>query len=92
MATITVIPGSQCIGDSLTTINSNFAALNNFVLPLATTSELSNISSTINTTNKEQGKLIFNTTNNSVYVALGSLTNSQWQAVGGQSSSTLTPA
>lgn len=91
MADITVIPGSQCIGDSLATINSNFAALNNFVLPQITTIELESSSNPINTENKVAGKLVFNVTNNIVYVALGSLSYSQWQAVGSQTASTVTP-
>ncbi len=90
MADITVIPGNQCIGDSLATINNNFAALNNFVLPLTTTVQLTSKDSTINLLNKAHGKIVFNTTDNKVYVARGSLNTNIWNVV--DNSSSITPA
>ena len=90
MADITVIPGNQCIGDSLTTINNNFAALNNFALPVATATQLGDKNNVINTLNKAQGKLVFNTTDNKVYVSRGSLNTNIWNVV--DNSSSITPA
>ena len=92
MADITVIPGNQCIGDSLATINNNFAALNNFILPTTTTILLTSIGSSINIENKFQGKLVYNTTNKNLYVADGSNNSSRWYLVNGVGTTYYTPA
>lgn len=89
MSDITVIPGSQCIGDSLATINANFASLNNFVITVTTTAALGSISNAINTANKSAGKIVFNSTDKKVYVSEGSSVSSKWWVT--DASSSITP-
>lgn len=90
MSDITVIPGSQCIGDSLATINANFDSLNNFVVTVTTTAILGTASNAINTTKKTIGKLVFASDNNKLYIAGGPNAVSVWYRADGTGN--ITPA
>lgn len=88
MADIQEILGSQCIGDSRVIINQNFAALNNFAVTVTTTAALQTSTNAINTTNKVQGKIVYNSTTKKVYVADGGSPTSAWYVIDGSSSIT----
>ena len=60
------------------------------ILTVATTEELSSATDNFNTVNKVQGLLVFNATDNKVYVSSGSSATSVWYVVDGSSS--ITPA
>lgn len=54
-----------------------------------TLSQLNNAAAVVNTTNKRVGKLVFNTTDNEVYVATGTATTSDWKSL--EDGTTITP-
>ena len=87
-ATIQTIYGSECIGDSLPKINSNFAELAKFVAPTYSFSEIISRANSVNTTNKEVGKIIYDLTYNRLLVASGSQDIHPWYLVDGSSSVT----
>lgn len=83
---IQTIEGTECIGDSLPKINSNFSELAKFVAPTFTASEIASRQSSVNTTNKEEGKIIFDITNSRLLVAAGHVDISEWYIIGSSSS------
>lgn len=87
---IQTINGTECIGDSLPKINSNFSELAKFVAPSFTAANLASISNSVNTTDKEMGRVVYDTTNHRLMVASGSANNSSWYVVDG--SALITPA
>lgn len=89
MAEITEILGSQCIGDSREIINQNFASLNNFAITVTTTAALGSSSNAINTTNKVQGKIVYNSTDKKLYVSDGASPTSLWYVA--DASTSITP-
>lgn len=60
------------------------------ILTVTTTVNLTNKNNTVNTTGKVQGKMVFNSTNNLIYVAGGSTNTSNWYPSDGGSA--ITPA
>lgn len=56
---------------------------------IATAANLASIANAINTTHKTNGTLVFNTTDNKLYRAMGNATNSIWRSVDGVT--TITP-
>ena len=87
---IQTILGTECIGDSLPKINSNFSELAKFVAPDFTAIEIALKTHSVNTADKQIGRIIFDTTNNRLMVATGSSDVSPWYVVDG--SSFVTPA
>jgi hypothetical protein len=91
MATIVQsISGSECIGDSLSKINNNFSELAKFVAPDFTAANIASRVHSVNTTDKQIGRVVFDTTNNRLMVAAGSTDTSRWYVVDG--STFVTPA
>jgi len=64
-------------------------ALPKMVLTTSTTVNLTDVTNAVNTTDKSQGLMKYNTTNNMVYVASGSLASDTWYPTDG--SSPITP-
>lgn len=87
---VQTINGTECIGDSLPKINSNFSELAKFVAPSFSSADLAAISSNANTANKEMGRVVYDTINHRLMVASGPLANSPWYTVDGSTS--VTPA
>lgn len=86
LATIQTINGTECIGDSLPKINSNFSELAKFVAPMYTFEEISSRYSTVNSVGKEAGKIIFDWDNNRLLVASGAIDDHPWYTVDGANS------
>lgn len=84
--TVQEIPGSQCIGDSLPTINTNFSELAKFVAPDFPLSNIQSAAHSVNIDNKQIGKVIFDSTTNRLLVAAGSNPTDRWWVVDGSSS------
>jgi len=87
---LTTINGSDSIGDSRSTINNNFSQLALFVAPNFTASNISSKDHAVNTTDKQIGKVVYDSTNHRLMVASGSLYTSPWYLVDGSLS--VTPA
>ena len=81
--TIQIIEGTECIGDSLPKINNNFSELAKFVAPGYTITEISSRYHAVNTTGKESGKIIFDTSNNRLLVSSGNIDDHPWYTVDG---------
>lgn len=78
------------VGNPGSTLPSqNTEVLTKNVLPLALTTDLQSISSTINTVGKTAGLMAFNTTNNLIYIAGGGSAGSSWYPSNG--GATITP-
>lgn len=58
------------------------------ILTVTTTVSLSNKTNTVNTTGKVQGKMVFNSTTNLIYVAGGSTNTASWYPSNGGSAIT----
>lgn len=87
-ATVNIIKGDECIGDSLTTINNNFHELSMFIAPDFTAPDIASRTNTVNTVNKRVGRIIYDRTNHRLMVASGSNDNSPWYVVDGSISVT----
>ena len=88
--TVQTIDGSECIGDSLPKINDNFYELAKFVAPDFTAADISSRAHAVNTTNKQIGRVVYDSTNHRLMVASGQSDNSPWYVVDGSAS--VTPA
>jgi hypothetical protein len=80
-ATVLMISGTECIGDSLTKINNNFSELAKFGAPSFTEVEINTANSLVNTTNKATGSIVFDTTNKKLMVAGGPLPFDPWYCI-----------
>ena len=65
-------------------------SLNGFLFPTTTSAILGSATNAINTQNKEAGLAVFNTTDNLIYVAVGSGATDDWQPSDGGTA--ITPA
>lgn len=88
--TVQTILGTECIGDSLPTINNNFSELAKFVASDFTAANIASRAHAVNTTNKQTGRVVFDTTNNRLMVAVGATDTDRWYVVDG--STFITPA
>jgi uncharacterized membrane protein len=75
---------------SQTTFSGPVKSNNGFLFPTTTTAILGAASNEINTQNKSAGVAVFNTTDNLIYVAVGSNATSDWQPSDGGTA--ITPA
>lgn len=84
------ILGTDYIGDSRYTINTNFASLSSFVAPDYTAIDINNRQSSVNKPPKQSGMVIYNSTHHCLMVASGSTDTSPWYVATGLSA--VTPA
>jgi len=83
MVNIQLIDGTEYVGDSLSKINNNFLELYKFVAPSFTADEIANRSSEANTIDKEQGRIVYDSTNFRLMVATGAADNDTWYVADG---------
>ena len=61
-------------------------------IPTDTAANIADVDAAVNTTGKSAGNVVFDTTNNLLYVALGANANSDWALIDGVGSTTVTPS
>lgn len=86
-ATITTLTSTT---GNITTVNATTVDADNILVPVVTAAALGAVGNAINTTGKSAGKLVFNSNDDTLYVAKGALAASDWAPSDGGAA--ITPA